>query len=70
MDVYLLCFYVVLSCVGRGLCDGLVTRPEESYRVCQLYVIKKPEWLRKNLSSEEKVLSKKKKLLVMIFVFV
>jgi hypothetical protein len=28
-----LCLYVVLSCVGRGLCDGLITRPEESYRV-------------------------------------
>jgi hypothetical protein len=27
------CLYVVLSCVGRGLCDGLITRPEESYRV-------------------------------------
>jgi hypothetical protein len=25
--------YVVLSCVGRGLCDWLITRPEESYRV-------------------------------------
>jgi hypothetical protein len=25
--------FVVLSCVGRGLCDGLITRPEESYRV-------------------------------------
>jgi hypothetical protein len=48
MDVCLLCVYVVLSCcVGIGLCDGLVTRPEESYRICQLYVIK-------NLSSEEK----------------
>jgi hypothetical protein len=23
----------VLSCVGKGLCDGLITRPEESYRV-------------------------------------
>jgi hypothetical protein len=23
----------VLSCVGRGLCDGLITRPEESYHV-------------------------------------
>jgi hypothetical protein len=32
-----LCFYVVLFCVGRGLCDGLITRPEESYRV-SLYV--------------------------------
>jgi hypothetical protein len=35
MEVCLLCVYVVLSCVGRGLCDGLITRPEESYRVCQ-----------------------------------
>jgi hypothetical protein len=25
MDVRLLCLYVVLSCVGRGLCDGLIT---------------------------------------------
>jgi hypothetical protein len=33
MDVCLLCLYVVLSCVGRGLCDGLITRPEESCRV-------------------------------------
>jgi hypothetical protein len=34
MDVYRLCLYVVLSCVGsRGLCDGLITGPEESYRV-------------------------------------
>jgi hypothetical protein len=32
-DVCLLGLYVVLSCVGRGLCDGLITRPEESYRV-------------------------------------
>jgi hypothetical protein len=24
--------YIVLSCIGRGLCDGLITRPEESYR--------------------------------------
>jgi hypothetical protein len=35
MDVCLLCLYsyVVLSCVGRGLCDGLIIRPEESCRV-------------------------------------
>jgi hypothetical protein len=33
MDVCLLCLYIVLSCVGRGLCDGLITRPEESYPV-------------------------------------
>ena len=30
MDVYYECS--VLS--GRGLCVGLITRPEESYRVC------------------------------------
>jgi hypothetical protein len=29
MDVCLLFLYVVLSCVGRGLCSGLITRPEE-----------------------------------------
>jgi hypothetical protein len=28
-----LCLYVVLSCVGRGLCDELITRPKESYHV-------------------------------------
>jgi hypothetical protein len=33
MDVFLLCLYVMLSSVGRGPCDGLITRPEESYRV-------------------------------------
>jgi hypothetical protein len=33
MDVCPLCLYGVLSCVGRGLCVGLITRPEESYRV-------------------------------------
>jgi hypothetical protein len=32
---------VVLSCAGRGLCDGLITRPEESYHV-SVCVIKKP----------------------------
>jgi hypothetical protein len=32
MDVRLLCLYVAF-CEGRGLCDGLITRPEESYRV-------------------------------------
>jgi hypothetical protein len=33
MDIYLLCLYVVLSWVGRGLWDGLITRLQESYRV-------------------------------------
>jgi hypothetical protein len=48
MDVCVLCLYVVVSCVGRGLCDELITRPEESYRVCQLYVIKKTSAVRKS----------------------
>jgi hypothetical protein len=39
----LLCLYVVLSCVGRGLCDGLITRPEESYRVSVCVWSKNPE---------------------------
>jgi hypothetical protein len=33
MDVCLLCLCVVLSCVGRGPCDGLIPCPKESYRV-------------------------------------
>jgi hypothetical protein len=41
MVVCLLCLYVVMSYVDRGLCDGLITRPEESYRV-SVCVIKKP----------------------------
>jgi hypothetical protein len=37
-----LCFCVVLSCVGRGLCDGLITRPKESY-LASKSMIKKPQ---------------------------
>jgi hypothetical protein len=33
MDVCLLCLYVVLSGVGRGLYDGVVICPEEPYHV-------------------------------------
>jgi hypothetical protein len=43
MDVCLLSFYVVLSCVGRGLCDGLITRPEESYRVSVCVITETPK---------------------------
>jgi hypothetical protein len=28
-----LCFCVVMSCVVRGVCDGLVTLPKESYHM-------------------------------------
>jgi hypothetical protein len=37
------CLSVVLSCVGRGLCDGLITRPEESYRVSVCVWSRNPE---------------------------
>jgi len=36
MDVYLLWMLCVLS--GRGLCDELITRPEESYRLWSVVV--------------------------------
>jgi hypothetical protein len=32
MDVCLLWAFV--CCIGRDLCNGLISRPEESYRVC------------------------------------
>ena len=31
MDIHLLCW---LCCVGSGMCDGLITRTQESYRLC------------------------------------
>jgi hypothetical protein len=48
MDVCLLCIYVMLFCVGRGLCDGLITRPEESYLVSNWM------WLRNSNTDEDK----------------
>jgi hypothetical protein len=41
MDVCPLCVYVVLSCVGRGLCYELIRRPKESKLVSNR--IQKPE---------------------------
>jgi hypothetical protein len=43
MDVCLLCLYVVLSRTGRGLWDGLITRPEERYRVSVCVWSRHPE---------------------------
>jgi hypothetical protein len=34
--MFFYCECCVLS--GRGLCDGLITRPEESYRLCRVVV--------------------------------
>jgi hypothetical protein len=46
MDVCLLCLNVVLSCVGRGIYDGPISRAEKSYRVSVCV------WSR-NLNTEE-----------------
>jgi hypothetical protein len=43
MHICLLCLYVVLSCVSRDLSDGLITRPEESYRVSVCVWSRNPE---------------------------
>jgi hypothetical protein len=37
------CLSVVLSCVGRGLCDGPITGPEESYRVSVCVIRETPK---------------------------
>jgi len=34
--MFVCCEFCVLS--GRGLCDGLITRPEESYRLWRVFV--------------------------------
>ena len=34
----------VVFCVGSGLCDGLITRTEESYRVCVCVMYKPQQW--------------------------
>jgi hypothetical protein len=49
MNVCVLCLYVLLFCVGRGLCNRLFTRPEESYCM-SFYVIKKPQRRRPRLN--------------------
>jgi hypothetical protein len=40
---------IVVCCVGSGFCDGLITRPEESYRV---YVCLSDYAWSRNLDSE------------------
>jgi len=41
------CEYCVLS--GRGLCDGLITRPEESYRLwCVVVCDVETSWMRRH----------------------
>jgi len=44
--MFVCCEWCVLS--GRGLCDGLITRPEESYRLWRVVVCDQ-----KNLENEE-----------------
>ena len=40
--MFVCCECCVLS--GRGLCDELITRPEESYRLCVVWYRKPQEW--------------------------
>ena len=58
------CMFVCCECCvlsGRGLCDGLITRPEESYRlwwvvVCDL----ETSWMRRHWPTGEGFRAKKK----------
>jgi len=44
--MYVCCECCVLS--GRGLCDGLITRPEESYRLwCGVACDLETSWMRR-----------------------
>ena len=50
VDVCLLWVFCVLCFVlsGRGLCDGLITRPEESYRLwCVVVCYLETSWMRR-----------------------
>jgi hypothetical protein len=73
MDVCLLCLCFVLSCVGRGLYDELITRPEESYRVSVCVITETPkrgpmfqlgtyrkmnEWVAKNMRTHKNLPSR------------
>jgi len=66
--MFVLCEYCVLS--GRGLCDELITRPEESYRVCCVIVCDLENL--KNVEAVTRIgsqLHKKKKLCVCVCVY-
>jgi hypothetical protein len=59
--IFVCCQYCVLS--GRGLCDELITRPEESYRLCCVVVcdlttscMRRP-WPASGCSAKKKMLS-------------
>jgi hypothetical protein len=58
MDVCLLCLYLVLSAVGRGLCDELIPRPKEPNQVS--HKIQKPKITSRNVDTRAN--AKKNKL--------
>jgi hypothetical protein len=37
------CLYVMLSCVARGLCAELITRPKETYHVGYVLRLRNPK---------------------------
>jgi hypothetical protein len=64
--------FFVLCCVGSSLCDELITRSEESYRVCvcaKLCVIYKPQKRRLRPELDSFATEKVKTTYVMIVVY-
>jgi hypothetical protein len=63
MVVCLLRLYILLSYTGRGLCDGLFTRPEESYCVSCTFDHRNPKrGPMFQLGTKEKLINLKGKL--------
>jgi hypothetical protein len=64
---------LVLFCVGRGLCDGLITHPKESYRVSiRLRNLRKrfyvPQWELKELRERESYVRQQSVFIALVFV--
>jgi len=50
---------------GRGLCDELITRPEESYRLCCVVVCDlETSWMRRPWPSLGRSATEKKRMVV------
>jgi hypothetical protein len=64
--VFVCCECCVLS--GRGLCDGLITRPEESYRLwCVDMCDLETSWMRRPWHTGGCCAKRKKYLLIAVF---
>jgi len=55
---------------GRGLCDGLITRPEESYRMCCVVVCDlETSWMRGPWPTAGDVVPKNKRKYILLETF-